>query len=80
MERGWSVRVFVPDRGGTRTIVKWYLVAETEPVAAVAALRRFLAMPDASAEAVQRVTPLFQGRLLGPGEVAYLFSRGTPKP
>jgi hypothetical protein len=81
-ERGWSVRVLSPQADDPRYPVTWYIVAENDRDAAIAAVRKFIdiSIADlAEVEAVQQMPLVFQGRRLQPGEVAYLYRRGAPK-
>jgi hypothetical protein len=80
--KGWSVRVLAPHAGDPRYPVTWYIVAESDRDAAVAAVRRAIDVPISAAveiEAVQQLPVVFQGRRLQPGEVAYLYRRGAPR-
>lgn len=79
--KGWSVRVISPHPDDPRYPVTWYIVAEPDRDAAVAAVRKTITAIDdeADIEAVQQMPLVFQGRRLQPGEVAYLYRRGAPR-
>jgi hypothetical protein len=80
--KGWSVRVVSPQAEDSRYPVTWYIVAESDPQAAIAAVRNTLkssAGESLQVNAVQQLPLVFQGRRLRPGEVAYLYKRGAPR-